>query len=87
MSTARVQTVQDPAVESGPACVHYWIIDIPSGPVSNGVCRRCGETREFSNYVDSYTGWDETRYYNHRSPEERYPVRKLVGDSEEAEEG
>ncbi len=31
------------------ACRHHWIIDAPSGPTSNGVCRKCGEAREFRN--------------------------------------
>jgi hypothetical protein len=30
-------------------CIHHWIIDTPSGPLSNGVCKHCGEAREFRN--------------------------------------
>jgi hypothetical protein len=28
---------------------HHWIIATPNGKVSTGVCKHCGETREFSN--------------------------------------
>ena len=34
-------------------CVHLWIIDIASGPVSAGVCERCGGQRNFRNSVGS----------------------------------
>ncbi len=34
-------------------CAHYWIIDVPNGPLSEGVCQRCGEKKAFSNSVDS----------------------------------
>ncbi len=30
-------------------CHHHWIIEAPEGPTSEGVCRLCGEEREFSN--------------------------------------
>ena len=30
-------------------CVHHWDIATPAGPTSEGVCRKCRETREFPN--------------------------------------
>jgi hypothetical protein len=30
-------------------CSHYWIIEVANGPRSRGVCRYCGETRDFLN--------------------------------------
>ncbi len=33
-------------------CAHYWIIDVPDGPVSCGTCKICGEVREFNNSID-----------------------------------
>lgn len=36
-----------------PSCRHHWIIERPTGPVSNGTCRTCGEVRAFQNYVES----------------------------------
>ncbi len=35
-------------------CSHYWIIEIASGPESRGVCRYCGEEREFLNTMPNY---------------------------------
>lgn len=31
------------------ACTHHWRIEIPEGPTSAGVCRRCGLERLFPN--------------------------------------
>ena len=39
-----------------PVCQHYWMIEKPEGPVSKGMCRLCGEKREFQNYIES-TKW------------------------------
>ena len=33
------------------ACRHYWVIEPANGPISKGVCRFCGEIREFKNSV------------------------------------
>ena len=30
-------------------CAHYWIIAVPNGPISKGVCQRCGHVRAFQN--------------------------------------
>ena len=45
---------------SVPACRHHWVIQPAYGPVSNGLCQICGETREFKNYVESAT-WGDSR--------------------------
>ncbi len=42
------------------ACRHHWVILPADGPVSNGSCQVCGETREFKNYVESAT-WGDSR--------------------------
>ena len=49
---------KDPAVAT--ACRHYWVIEAADGPVSMGVCRFCGEEREFQNSWTSlsYTSKD-----------------------------
>ncbi len=31
------------------ACQHHWLIEPPTGPTSDGVCRLCGEKRAFEN--------------------------------------
>ena len=30
-------------------CIHYFIVDPPNGPTSQGVCKFCGFTRSFQN--------------------------------------
>lgn len=30
-------------------CSHYWIIETAHGPTSKGVCKYCGEEKEFLN--------------------------------------
>ena len=32
-----------------PGCQHYWVLEPPKGTVSKGVCRSCGERRDFPN--------------------------------------
>ena len=32
-------------------CQHHWVVEPPAGPVSKGVCRSCGEERDFLNYT------------------------------------
>ncbi|MFQ5860184.1 MAG: hypothetical protein ACE5IG_01380 [Dehalococcoidia bacterium] len=41
-------------------CRHYWLIESPSGPVSQGVCQLCGEEREFKNYIESAPWGEDT---------------------------
>lgn len=31
-------------------CDHHWVIETPNGPTANGVCKYCGEIKEFYNY-------------------------------------
>jgi len=35
-------------------CSHYWIIEVANGPKSRGVCRYCGEEKEFQNTMPDY---------------------------------
>ena len=39
-------------------CVHFWIIDTPSGPTSQGVCKLCGKNQLFRNSVSS-SAWNK----------------------------
>ena len=36
-------------------CAHYWVIAVPAGPISEGVCQHCGHVREFTNSAE-YAG-------------------------------
>lgn len=47
-------------------CDHYWVIGTAEGPVSLGICKLCGQKREFHNYLsgclaesdkDKYEDW------------------------------
>ena len=33
-------------------CAHHWVIAVPNGPISEGVCQRCGHVREFQNSAE-----------------------------------
>lgn len=39
----------------GDQCRHYWIIETAHGPKSRGVCRYCGEARDFLNSIPGFT--------------------------------
>lgn len=34
---------------SCPNCSHHWIIEVALGPLSKGICKRCGEEQLFRN--------------------------------------
>ncbi len=40
-----------------PECEHFWQIDAPNGPISEGTCKKCNQTREFQNSIQT-SGWD-----------------------------
>jgi hypothetical protein len=33
-------------------CAHHWVIAVPNGPISEGVCQRCGLVRQFNNSAE-----------------------------------
>ena len=33
---------------------HHYIVDTPNGPTAEGVCKACGATKKFSNYIEEY---------------------------------
>ena len=37
------------------SCRHYWIIEVANGPTSQGVCKYCGERKEFLNTMPGPT--------------------------------
>jgi len=46
-------------------CIHHWIIDPPDGQISMGRCKRCGQEREFYNYV-ACSQWDNESSFSVR---------------------
>ena len=56
-----VQQVSRPTADSRherEGCPHHWLIETPVGPVSKGLCRLCGQRKEFKNYVEA-SPWGE----------------------------
>ncbi len=50
------------AIAEAPTCQHHWVIEEADGPTSQGVCRFCGEAKEFRNYMTaSHWGSDRER--------------------------
>lgn len=41
-------------------CAHHWVIAVPNGPVSEGVCQLCGHRRQFQNSAPDYS-WPGTK--------------------------
>lgn len=35
-------------------CIHHWLIEPATGPLSRGVCKLCGEQKEFFNILDDF---------------------------------
>ena len=36
-------------------CIHHWEIEEPDGPISEGICKNCGEKKEFQNSIFTET--------------------------------
>ncbi len=34
-------------------CIHFWVIDSPNGPSSQGTCKLCGKSQLFHNSVSN----------------------------------
>jgi hypothetical protein len=43
--------------DMNPDCEHFWNINAPNGPISEGTCKYCKQTREFQNSIQT-SGWD-----------------------------
>ncbi len=46
------QVLAERSQEANVQCIHHWVIESPSGPLSRGVCKRCRKVRDFRNYVE-----------------------------------
>lgn len=67
------ETREEAQVAAETTCRHHWVIDMPSGPVSYGKCRICGEERAFMNYVEG-SHWDNDLTLEDVSNGGRYPT-------------
>ena len=73
--------------EEDPQCRHYWVIQAATGPLSQGICQTCGETKDFKNYVEG-ASWGNLRLSNRSTTQETADVSRVVGnqmDDEAAE--
>jgi hypothetical protein len=46
------QTITGTAATETEAHAHHWLIGEAAGPSSLGVCKRCGATRAFKNWLE-----------------------------------
>ena len=68
-----------------PQCMHYWVIQPATGPVSAGICQTCGEAKEFKNYVEG-ASWGDSRLSNRSNTEETKDVTRVVSEATDDEE-
>ena len=64
-------------------CVHHWVIDMPNGRTSQGVCKNCGDTSEFFNSYDpvmSFGGRDAGFEASRLEPGGQRPPRAAEDD-------
>ncbi len=81
------ESTPEPAQEaSTPTCCHHWSIQPATGPVSQGVCRLCGEVREFKNYVEAAT-WGDSRLSNRSNADGSQGLVKPVSNKEVKKDG
>lgn len=73
-----VETIEAP---EGPTCQHHWKIGSPMGALSAGVCKRCGEEREFRNSTDY--AWDNDSKSGGYSPWRGVRASKTTNDDHE----
>ena len=53
-------------------CPHHWIIETSHGSTSKGVCRVCGEERDFANSPDQVKHWTEIAQQKARAAQETH---------------
>ena len=58
-------------------CQHHWVIGEPGGLTSEGRCKRCGETKEFTNTAP----WYGQREFGRQT----YSPNRLIQIDDEAE--
>lgn len=86
MSNASLQSLPDIEEQQTVECVHYWIIDVPSGPVSGGKCRLCGESKDFRNSLESAPSWDDDRGASQASAAVRSSLSQIGGAGTNSDE-
>ncbi len=64
-------------------CRHHWIIEKADGPVSMGVCKHCGLTCEFKNYIEYKAIGSKTQRHSHARGRQIQELAEPESDTEE----
>ena len=56
---SEVAVTEPNEVTTEPGCRHHWLIESPHGPTSMGICKLCGEQKEFRNSASDLLWEDE----------------------------
>jgi hypothetical protein len=56
-TTVIEEKIYQEMAEEEPTCRHHWVIESPHGATSHGICKICGEERDFQNSA-SDTLWE-----------------------------
>ncbi|MEX2245286.1 MAG: hypothetical protein WEC75_01250 [Dehalococcoidia bacterium] len=77
MNKLKLKTPETPVrpVPVPGACIHHWKIESPQGALSRGICKRCGEEKEFPNSAEDYL-WERD------VPQSRWTGRTELNQSE-----
>lgn len=51
MATTTASGPAPKTIGAAPDHFHRWLIDEPNGPMSTGVCKVCGATKRFKNWL------------------------------------
>ncbi len=60
-------------------CQHYWNIEAATGPISRGICKICGEEKEFLN------SWSSSNYMGKDA--QIFNLPNMLEDEKEDEKG
>ena len=77
--------ITEDVIEEAPQCMHYWVIQPATGPVSPGICQTCGEARDFKNYVEG-ASWGDSRLSRRSNNEDSKAVSRAVVDSSDGDD-
>ncbi len=77
--------ITEDVIEEAPQCMHYWVIQPATGPVSPGICQTCGEARDFKNYVEG-ASWGDSRLSSRSNNEDSKAVSRAVVDSSDGDD-
>ena len=77
--------ITEDLIDEGPLCMHYWVIQPATGPVSPGICQTCGEARDCKNYVEG-ASWGDSRLSSRSNNEDSKAVSRAVVESSDGDD-